>query len=326
MSILVDTSVLPSRIGVPEVPLWAVPRNRLANRLDAGAAGCLTMISAPAGAGKTIGVASWVRNYDPSVGVIWVNLRRESADGLPLDQICADFARQSGMILVCDDFPAEPSAPLVQDLELLLSQPDRQLSILLICSTPPMVAIDHLLGKSVLTTINFDDLVMDANEVGLVLDQHGVNASETTIRAVLEHSAGWAAGVSLAATALGQLSRSTPWAIESADRKAAHWHAERDSGRHATHFASTSPEPATAALHHWRGAADAYDGMFVVPLTTREIDVLRLLAQLCSNEEIAADLVLSLNTVKTHMRSLFQKLSVSRRADAVRRGRALGLC
>ena len=54
--------------------------------------------------------------------------------------------------------------------------------------------------------------------------------------------------------------------------------------------------------------------MIVVPLTIRETDVLRLLAQHCSNEEIAADLVLSLNTVKTHMRSLFQKLSVSRRA------------
>jgi ATP/maltotriose-dependent transcriptional regulator MalT len=47
--------------------------------------------------------------------------------------------------------------------------------------------------------------------------------------------------------------------------------------------------------------------------------------QFCS-EEIAENLVLSLNTVKTHMRSLFQKLSVTRRADAVRRGRALGLC
>jgi LuxR family transcriptional regulator, maltose regulon positive regulatory protein len=63
----------------------------------------------------------------------------------------------------------------------------------------------------------------------------------------------------------------------------------------------------------------------VVPLTARETDVLNLLAEFCSNEEIAADL-LSLNTVKTHVRSLFQKLSVTRRADAVRRGRALGLC
>jgi LuxR family transcriptional regulator, maltose regulon positive regulatory protein len=53
---------------------------------------------------------------------------------------------------------------------------------------------------------------------------------------------------------------------------------------------------------------------------------IRFLAEFCSNEEIAADLVSSRNTVKTHMRSLFQKLSVTRRADAVRRGRALGLC
>jgi LuxR family maltose regulon positive regulatory protein len=64
----------------------------------------------------------------------------------------------------------------------------------------------------------------------------------------------------------------------------------------------------------------------IVPLSAREIEVLQALAEYCSNEEIAADLVLSLNTVKTHMRSLFQKLSVTRRADAVRRGRALGLC
>jgi LuxR family maltose regulon positive regulatory protein len=69
-----------------------------------------------------------------------------------------------------------------------------------------------------------------------------------------------------------------------------------------------------------------YDGMIIVPLTTRETQVLKRLAEFCSNEEIAADLFLSLNAVKTHMRSLFQKLSVTRRADAVRRGRALGLC
>jgi ATP/maltotriose-dependent transcriptional regulator MalT len=102
----------------------------------------------------------------------------------------------------------------------------------------------------------------------------------------------------------------------------------QDSGlsrQHATFLASV-PEPITAALGHRRSDDHVYGSMIVVPLTTRETDVLRLLAEHCSNEEIAADLVLSLNTVKTHMRSLFQKLSVSRRADAVRRGRALGLC
>jgi LuxR family maltose regulon positive regulatory protein len=103
----------------------------------------------------------------------------------------------------------------------------------------------------------------------------------------------------------------------------------RDSGlshRHAAFLASVPLVAASIVDHQWQSEAGARDAMLVVPLTARETDVLRLLAQLCTNEEIAADLVLSLNTVKTHIRSLFQKLSVTRRADAVRRGRALGLC
>jgi LuxR family maltose regulon positive regulatory protein len=101
----------------------------------------------------------------------------------------------------------------------------------------------------------------------------------------------------------------------------------RDSGLSSRHsgFLAAMPELATSVVQNGPNDPAAYDA-FVVPLTTRETDVLRLLADFCSNEEIAADLVLSLNTVKTHMRSLFQKLAVTRRADAVRRGRALGLC
>jgi len=62
------------------------------------------------------------------------------------------------------------------------------------------------------------------------------------------------------------------------------------------------------------------------PLTERELQVLERLAFLCTTEEIATDLFVSMNTVKTHIKSLFLKLSVNRRADAVRRGRRLGLC
>jgi ATP/maltotriose-dependent transcriptional regulator MalT len=221
MSILIDTSVFPARTGVPSVPEWAIPRARLANCLDVGAAGLLTMISAPPGAGKTIGVASWARDLHTSVGVMWVGLRDGSTDGLPLARISAELARHRRAVLVCDDFPAAPSGPLIQDLEVLLSQPDRRLSIILISSTPPIVPIHHTLGPGDLTTINFDDLVMDEKEVRLVLDQHCVKASETTIRAVVEHTAGWAAGVGLAADTLAQLSPSTPPAVRSADRQAA---------------------------------------------------------------------------------------------------------
>ena len=62
------------------------------------------------------------------------------------------------------------------------------------------------------------------------------------------------------------------------------------------------------------------------PLTEREGEVLDLLAQMYSTEEIAAALYVSSNTVKTHLKGLFGKLCVNRRVDAVRRGRQLGLC
>ncbi len=61
-------------------------------------------------------------------------------------------------------------------------------------------------------------------------------------------------------------------------------------------------------------------------LTVREIDILQRLGALSTNDEIAADLFLSPNTVKTHLKSLYRKLEVTRRSDAYRRGRALGLC
>lgn len=61
------------------------------------------------------------------------------------------------------------------------------------------------------------------------------------------------------------------------------------------------------------------------PLSAREQDVLERLAQLMSTEEIAADLHLSVNTVKTHLKSIYRKLAATRRGSAVRRARELGL-
>lgn len=53
-------------------------------------------------------------------------------------------------------------------------------------------------------------------------------------------------------------------------------------------------------------------------LTAREMEVLRLVAQGLSNAEIAEQLVISLLTVKAHMRSLYNKLAISSRSAATR--------
>jgi len=60
-------------------------------------------------------------------------------------------------------------------------------------------------------------------------------------------------------------------------------------------------------------------------LSPREIDVLRLLPSTLSQREIAAELYVSFNTVRTHTRVIFSKLGVTSRAEAVSRARELGL-
>lgn len=64
---------------------------------------------------------------------------------------------------------------------------------------------------------------------------------------------------------------------------------------------------------------------FVEPLSERELEVLQLIAQGLSNQEIGARLFLALNTVKGHNRRIFAKLQVQRRTEAIAKARALKL-
>jgi LuxR family maltose regulon positive regulatory protein len=72
--------------------------------------------------------------------------------------------------------------------------------------------------------------------------------------------------------------------------------------------------PPTGAQHHLRE-----------PLSQAEVRVLRYLPTKLSVPEIADELYLSVNTVKTHMRHLYDKLGAHRRHEAVEQARALGL-
>ena len=63
----------------------------------------------------------------------------------------------------------------------------------------------------------------------------------------------------------------------------------------------------------------------VEPLSERELDVLRLLGTDLSGPDIARELVVSLNTVRTHTKNIYAKLGVNNRRAAVRRAEELDL-
>jgi LuxR family maltose regulon positive regulatory protein len=63
----------------------------------------------------------------------------------------------------------------------------------------------------------------------------------------------------------------------------------------------------------------------VEPLTSRELEVLQLLAAGMSNHAIARELVVSLDTVKKHVSHILGKLGAASRTEAVARARQLAL-
>lgn len=60
-------------------------------------------------------------------------------------------------------------------------------------------------------------------------------------------------------------------------------------------------------------------------ISRREWEVLELMSKGCSNKEIADQLFLSLNTIKTHCSNLFEKLDVKRRTQAIEKAKRMGL-
>ena len=65
--------------------------------------------------------------------------------------------------------------------------------------------------------------------------------------------------------------------------------------------------------------------VIVEQLSVRELEVLRHVSRMLSTAEIAEEMYLSVNTVKSHLKSIFRKLGVSHRREAVRRARQLAL-
>ena len=97
-------------------------------------------------------------------------------------------------------------------------------------------------------------------------------------------------------------------------QRAAAWYAERPDAKHASAEHALPDE----SRREQRALAE-------LAVSPRELEVLRLLADGCANQEIALTLFIGVNTVKMHLQHLYDKLDVHNRVQAILRARALGL-
>lgn len=88
-------------------------------------------------------------------------------------------------------------------------------------------------------------------------------------------------------------------------------------------FASTESEHVESAVP--QAPATNLQSSIIEPLSERELDVLRLLKTELSGPEIARELMIALSTVRTHTKSIYEKLSVNNRRSAVNRATELDL-
>jgi ATP/maltotriose-dependent transcriptional regulator MalT len=79
-----------------------------------------------------------------------------------------------------------------------------------------------------------------------------------------------------------------------------------------------------AAVNQTEDSEPVTQGL-IEPLSERELDVLRLLGTDLGGPDIARELVVSLNTIRTHTKNIYAKLGVNNRRAAVRRARELDL-
>ena len=94
------TTLLPTKFFVPPLPSNYLPRPHLLKKLDEALTHCLTLVSAPAGAGKTLLVSAWLESIPKKGAVIgWLSL--DEGDNDParfLDYLVASL-EEGGLLI-----------------------------------------------------------------------------------------------------------------------------------------------------------------------------------------------------------------------------------
>jgi LuxR family maltose regulon positive regulatory protein len=227
----VDQRFIPAQrspSGVPPAPAAFVSRPRLTALLQEGVAGALTLVTAPAGTGKTVAVAEWARVGQPPGPVVWV--RWDGASGADFWRLVVASQRRCGVdvpltppmeasgytraflfdlaanllrrgepvVLVLDADAALPDG-VAAGLDFVLRHCADRLRLVLVSREPSTLPRYRYLLAGTATEVTMSDLAFTFDEAEAVLAERGLDLPGEVVAALLARTRGWVVGLVLAA-------------------------------------------------------------------------------------------------------------------------------
>lgn len=226
--------LLATKLRPPAAPRAPLPRERLDARLEHGTQGPLTLVSAPAGWGKTTLVADWVRRTDRRVG--WLGLDERDRDPTrlvpyllaaferaapgsaveaigPLDDLDPETAAialvnalaEPGVdaVVVLDDAHVLEGSVMEGLLSLLIERAPPGLHLVLTTRVDPPLPLSRLRARGQLTEIRTHELRFAGPEVAALLEHAaGVRLEPAMVAALEARTEGWAVGLQMSALSL----------------------------------------------------------------------------------------------------------------------------
>jgi LuxR family maltose regulon positive regulatory protein len=230
-------SILATKLYIPQPQVKIVPRTRLIERLNEGLEVMLTLISAPAGFGKTSLLAEWVAQAglptawlsldsgenDPYRFVTYLisalsgalpdlqtsaSVLLQSPELISLQTILAllinDLSEQSApFVVVLDDYQFIESQAVNEIVTFLLDNHPPQMHLLIATRSDPALPLARLRGRDHLLEIRTDDLRFTPQETSEFLNQvMRLDLNLEDIAALESRTEGWIVGLKMAAIAI----------------------------------------------------------------------------------------------------------------------------
>ena len=221
---------LEGKLNIPEPHFPVLRRRRVTSLIEAATRNRVTLISGPAGAGKTVAAASWAGASTQARRLVWLTadpddqqgwfwsyvcagLRRlraippevlrsledSSPDRFPLRLVEAAQAFTEPVTLVLDDVHELTDEAVLGGLDVLTRHAPATLRLVLLARQPPALQLARLRVSGDLADIGSQDLACTAEEADAYFAMLGLDVDTAARDQLLRRTQGWMAGLRLAA-------------------------------------------------------------------------------------------------------------------------------